>query len=102
MRTCSRPLKTACSRCWAEPPILIIFAACLLAYQSLAVTRYVDANSATPLPPYTSWATAGTNIQNVIDSSLTGDDVLVTNGVYDTGGKYFSGSNRIAITTAIT
>ena len=65
--------------------------------------RYVNAAALTPTAPYTSWATAATNIQDAIDVAVDGDLVLVTNGVYATGGKAMEGDliNRIAINKVV-
>ena len=69
----------------------------------LADTHYVSLSGGN-VSPYTSWATAATNIQYAIDVSTNGDTVLVTNGVYATGGRvvFSNMPNRIAITNGIT
>jgi hypothetical protein len=66
----------------------------LLIFKTSAAVRYVDVNSTNPVPPYTSWATAATNIQAAIDASTNADLILVTNGVY-AGGLLVT--NAIAI-----
>jgi len=66
--------------------------------------RYVDLNSANATPPYINWATAATNIQDAIDAAVDGDQVLVTNGLYATGGRVVFGvmTNRLVVDKAVT
>lgn len=47
-----------------------------------AVTHYVNLNNPTPSAPYTSWATAATNIQAAVNMAVDGDTVLIADGTY--------------------
>jgi len=75
-----------------------------LALQANATVYYVNGGNTAPVAPFTSWATAATNIQDAINVTANGDTVLVTNGVYAFSGEIIAGSllNRVALTNAIT
>ncbi len=72
--------------------------------QGIAATRYVNVTNPGPVAPYTNWATAATSIQDAVDVALAGDLILVTNGVYQTGGRVAYGSltNRVTLDKAVT
>ena len=61
--------------------------------------HYVSAVSASPEPPYSSWATAARTIQEAVDVAVPGGQVVVTNGLYATGGRAVFGmmTNRVAV-----
>jgi hypothetical protein len=66
--------------------------------------HYVDLNNSTPSAPYTNWASAAQVVQDAVDAADAGDLVLVTNGIYQTGGRPVNSAltNRVAITSPIT
>jgi len=71
-------------------------------------TYYVNKANMTPESPYNSWSTAATNIQDAVNIALQTQTkhllVLVTDGIYDTGGDVtpgYSSSNRVVITKDI-
>jgi hypothetical protein len=65
-----------------------------------AATHYVDAGGVNPVSPFSSWATAATNIQDAVNVAATGETVLVTNGIYQYGAMDDLGSNRVDVTTS--
>lgn len=69
-----------------------------------AVTHYVNWNSPSPTPPYTNWTTAARRLQDAVGVSTDGETVVVTNGIYSSGGLRLSGlvTNRVALTNQIT
>jgi hypothetical protein len=69
--------------------------------------HYVAAISVNPVAPYTSWATAATNIQDAVDVARLGATIFVTNGTYAAGGRtipslYDGVTNRVAVDKPLT
>jgi len=75
-----------------------------LVLRASSATLYVDLTSTNPVSPYAGWTTAATNIQDAIDVASDGDQIWVTNGIYQTGGRVMAGSltNRVALNKAVT
>ncbi|MCK5852596.1 hypothetical protein KAH27_06155 [bacterium] len=81
--------------------ILLIFFA---SQKIFADTHYVSLTGGNN-PPYTNWPDAANNIQDAVDAAVDGDTVLVTNGLYQTGGEVTPGYsllNRVMVIPAIT
>jgi hypothetical protein len=68
------------------------------------VIHFVNASGSNPQAPYTNWNSAAVQIQDAIDAAQSGEVVMVTNGIYNTGGKIMVGDllNRVAIDKPIT
>jgi hypothetical protein len=84
---------------------LTVITLLLAAFKLSAATLYVSLGSTNPTTPYTNWATAATNIQDAVDAAAAGDRILVTNGVYATGGRAAGtgdSDNRVLVTKAVT
>jgi len=60
---------------------------------ALADEHYVDRYTTNATPPYTNWTTAAANIQVAVNAAVTGDEIVVTNGIY---GPVFV-TNTIAV-----
>src|SRR4051812_28375904 len=83
--------------------VLLTVAICGFVQVIDATTFYVSTRG-TSVPPYSSWQTAATNIQDAIDVASTNDLVLVTNGVYLSGGRAMvtGATNRVALNKPVT
>lgn len=84
--------------------IVQVLFAITLGFNACATTYYVNVANPSPIAPFTNWPTAATDIQSAIDVATNGDLILVTNGVYNTGGQVVSSSptNRVVLNKAIT
>jgi parallel beta-helix repeat protein len=81
-----------------RPFHVFFFAAGLAVWQghnAQAVTRFVNASSASPASPYTNWSIAATNIQDAIAPSGPGDEILVAPGLY------LQGTNGLNINASV-
>lgn len=72
-----------------------------------AAVLYVDANSTNLIPPFADWSTAAANIQAAVDAATNGDLILVTNGVYNSGGwstpnDIFNLQSQVAVDKQVT
>jgi len=88
-------------------PLILHLTATLLAFSApsaSAAIHYVNVDGASPMPPFTNWTTAALTIQDSVDAAAPGDQILVTNGIYQTGGRVVYGgmTNRVAVDRAVT
>lgn len=77
---------------------------CAIAITSSAGNLFYVATNSAVNGPGTSWTNAFHTIQGAVDAAAPGDVVLVTNGVYASGGRSIHGimTNRVAIDKPIT
>jgi len=72
--------------------------------QNTNAVHYVNLSNTVPVAPFTNWVSAATNIQDAIDSAAAGDFIVVSNGVYNYGGRVVFGAttNRVVVDRAVT
>ena len=83
---------------------VLVAAATLFSWSASAATYFVTTNGNDGAAG-TNWATAKQSIQAAVDASATGDRVVVSNGVYATGGRtywFYALTNRVLIDKVIT
>ena len=92
-------------RRWPEGAhwVQIVLAVLLSAGSAHSATWYVATNG-NDTAAGTNWATARRTIQSAIDTAISNDTVIVSNGIYDTGGRVVYGAmtNRLVIDKPIT
>jgi len=77
----------------------------IFGFNAGATTYFVNVANPSPVAPYTNWPTAATDIQSAVDAATNGDLILVTKGVYNTGGRVVLGTlltNRVVINKPVT
>ncbi|MGE3312499.1 MAG: PKD domain-containing protein, partial [Limisphaerales bacterium] len=87
-------------------PCLVLLIASVLLSASPRIggaTVHVWLESPSPTPPYSTWETAAHVLQEAADAAEAGDTVLVTNGVYNSGGRIVQGgvANRVVIPAGV-
>jgi parallel beta-helix repeat protein len=85
--------------------LLVAMGWCLTAsFGTPAAILYVAQNSPNPGSPYDTWSHAAHTIQEAVDAAQANDTILVTNGIYASGGRvaYGAMSNRVAVTKPLT
>jgi len=83
---------------WVRRGLLAIALAAQVVTAS-AATFYVWQSSPSPAPPFATWGTAATNIQDAINVATAGDEIVVTNGVYARG---FGAGARVGLNKPVT
>ena len=83
--------------------LVILWLGLISEWTTHAATLFVWSDSPNPTPPFSTWETAARILQEGADAAESGDTVLVTNGVYNTGGRLIQGEvvNRLAIPSGV-
>jgi hypothetical protein len=70
--------------------LAVVLTALLLAtaFNAHPKTLYVNATNLAAASPYTNWDSAAKTIQDAVNAAADWDDILVTNGLYNTGGPW--------------
>jgi formylglycine-generating enzyme required for sulfatase activity len=96
-------------RCWASNGAGVAWAPASTNFATRGLpdvpsnTHYVAVANLAPAFPFTTWDTAANTIQDAVDAAVDGDTVLVSNGVYRTGGRAWGElTNRVTVSSAIT
>jgi len=98
--------KTIVSNPIRHPGILgsVVLALACSSLHAVAATHNVSLNNSIPAVPFLSWASAATNIQDAMDAAAAGDEIVVSNGLYNTSGRVVYGAltNRVAVIKPVT
>ena len=72
--------------------------------QFSGTAHFVSIRGTNSAVPYTNWVTAATNIQDAIDVANSDEPIIVSNGVYKTGGRvvYEALTNRVVLYKPVT
>lgn len=86
---------------WLRAATLLLIV--LPAFPNPAATRFVAAEGSSPAHPFASWETAASSIQDALLDAPAGTEIVVTNGVYNTGGRFaYESNSRVVLDKPVT